>query len=131
MNRDKIIAKTLEDMRRYESPHGEEVHQRSEERDEYDLSVTIPELMKRLPDGEVLTCADFDFPEECCESCHYAYAHYDMELVDLPDGRKAWICCAVRRALFHEPDQLGGSEEVNLEEALGGGLRKRKDPDGE
>lgn len=35
------------------------------------------------------------------------------------------LCCAVRRALFHEPDQLGWLQEVGLEDALGGGLRRQ------
>jgi len=127
MNRDQIITKTLEDMRGYDSSDSEEFYQQSAELDEYDRNVTIPELMKRLPEGEILTCEDLDFPVECCDSCHYFYAHYDMYLVDLPDGRKAWICCATRRALLHEPDRSGYSGDVDLEEALGGGLRKQED----
>jgi hypothetical protein len=105
----------------------EEFYQQSAELDEYDRSITIPELMKRLPDSEILTCKEFDFPVECCDSCHYFYAHYDMDLVDLPDGRKAWICCTVRGALFHEPS----GPDVDLEEALGGGLRRQKNPNQE
>jgi hypothetical protein len=123
MNRDQIIAKTIEDMWRVDS-HGEEAHQQSAQAVEYDRSIAIPELVRRLPDGEILTCAEFDFPVECCGTCHGYYPHYDMYVVELPDGRNSWICCAIRRALFHEPE----SQEVDLEEALGGGLRKRKDP---
>jgi len=106
MNRDQLIVKTLEDMRGYEISRKEEFYQQSPELDEYDRDITIPELMKRLPDRDILICRDLDFPVECCESCHYFYAHYDMYLVDLLDGRKAWICCSVRRALFHERSGL-------------------------
>ena len=93
--------------------------------DEYDRSIAIPELKKRLPDSDIMTCKDLDFPVECCDSCHYFYAHYDMHLVELPDARKAWICCAVLRALFHEPSESDYSQEVDLVEALGDWLRRR------
>jgi hypothetical protein len=127
MNRDQIIAKTLEDMRGYDRTTREEFYQQSAELDQYDGSITIPELMKRLADSDILTCKDIDFPVECCDSCHHFYAHYYMDLVDLPDGRKVWICCAVRRALFHEPSESDEMQKVDLEEALGGGLRRRTD----
>jgi hypothetical protein len=91
MNRDQIIAKTLKDMRGYDRTTREEFYQQSAELDEYDRSITIPELMKRLLDSDIMTCKDLDFPVECCDSCHCFYAHYDMDLVDLPDARKAWI----------------------------------------
>lgn len=110
MNRDQVIAKTLQDMRH----HVQGAQQQKSDRDEYDREVTIPELMRRLPDGEVATCEEFDFDVDCCDSCHYFYAHYDMYLVDLPDGRKAWICCAVRSALLHEPKESDYSQEVDL-----------------
>jgi hypothetical protein len=127
MNRDRIIAKTLEDMRHYERSFDAGAHEQSVERDEHDRSVTIPELIKRLPDGEILTCAELDLPVECCESCHSYYPQNDMYAVDLLDGKKAWICCEVRRALFHEPS----GPYVDLEEALGGGLRRQNNPDQE
>jgi hypothetical protein len=44
----------------YESSHGEEFYQQSAELNEYDRNVTMPELMKRLPEGEVQTCQDLD-----------------------------------------------------------------------
>jgi hypothetical protein len=124
MNREQVIAKTLRDMRGCGGLNNGQFCCRSKELDQYDRNVTIPYLMQRLPDGEIGTCEDLDVPVGCCDSCHYFYAHFDMELVDLPDGEKVWVCCAVRRALFHEPDRLGSVDNVNLEEALGG----RKDP---
>jgi hypothetical protein len=130
MNRNQIIVKTLEDMRGYEWSQREEFYRQSaeaEELDRYDRDTTIPELMKRLPDSDIMSCKDLDFPVECCDSCHYFYAHYDMHLVELPDARKAWICCAVLRALFHEPRESDYSQGVDLEEALGGGLRRQAD----
>ena len=127
MNRDQVIAKTLEDMRLYERSFDAETHEQSGERDRYDGSLTIPELIKRLPDGEIVTCSELHFSVECCDMCHCFYPHYDMYTVDLPDGRKAWICCAVRHALFHEPSR----PDVDLEEALGGGLRRQNNPNQE
>ena len=126
MNRSQIIAQTLEDMRGLESSRTDELQQQSAELDEYDRSVTIPELMRRLPDADILTCKDLDFPVACCDSCHYFYAHYDMHLIELPDGRKAWVCCSVRRALFHEPTESDFSLEVGFEQAVGDWSRRRE-----
>jgi hypothetical protein len=87
----------------------------------YDRDVVIPEMLRRLPEGEIATCGDLRLADKCCESCHAFYPHYDMYVVQLSDGRTGWICCAVRRLLFPEtsiPDDL--PEFVDLMEALGG-----------
>ena len=127
MNRDQVIAKTLENMGSHEGHPGEEAQQQKLDRDEYDQDVTIPELMNRLPDGEMTTCEELEFGVECCDGCHSFYPHYDMYTVDLLDGRKAWICCAVRRAFFHGP----GESDVDLQETPGGGLRRQNNPNQE
>jgi hypothetical protein len=75
----------------YENHHDQEAQQQNSDRYEYDRDVTIPELMRRLPDGEVTTCEQLDLDVECCDICHSFYPHYEMEIVDLPDGRKAWM----------------------------------------
>jgi hypothetical protein len=94
--------------------------------DRYNL-IVIQELFERLPEVELRTCADFaHLGVECCDTCHYFYPHYDMYVEDLSDGGKAWICCAVSRALRGEKNG-GGNEEIDLEEALGGGVRQKSD----
>jgi hypothetical protein len=64
------------------------------------LDVVTAELLRRLPDLAVKTCDDFgSHSGKCCESCHNFYPHYDMELIALPQGEWAWVCCAVRDAV--------------------------------
>jgi hypothetical protein len=67
-----------------------------------------------FPDGEITTCDDLRLEVECCESCHGYYLHYDMYVVEQPDGQTAWICCAVRRVLFPET-AIANDDPVRLE----------------
>jgi hypothetical protein len=105
MRKAEIIARTLKDMGRLYSTSNKDVPADTN-RDEYDATVTIPELERRLPDGDILTCEELRAGIECCDPCHGFYPHYDMYLVDLPDARRAWMCCAVRRVLFPETVRL-------------------------
>ncbi len=90
-----IISKTLSEMN-YEPPPENSY---SEEPD-YD-EIVIEELNRRLPEGEVRTCDDFkDLNVECCEPCHEFYPQYDMSLIELPDGAKAWVCDHVKSAIY-------------------------------
>ncbi len=41
-----------------------------------------------------------DLNVECCETCHEFYPHYDMSLIELPDGAKAWVCDHVKSAIY-------------------------------
>lgn len=61
-------------------------------------------LHQRLPEGvNIKTCEDFQhLGVECCDCCHGSYAHYEMSLIDLPDGGKAWVCDHVLWAIFPE-----------------------------
>jgi len=61
-------------------------------------------LHEKLPEGvDIKTCDDFkQLGVECCETCHRDYPHYEMSLIDLPDGGKAWVCDHVKWALFPE-----------------------------
>jgi hypothetical protein len=104
MNRDQIIAKTLMDMPAYENPDEDREPGSADRAAEYDRDVFIPEMLKRLPEGEITICDELLLDVECCPACHGFYPHYDMYVVELPDGRTASICCAVRRALF--PDKV-------------------------
>ena len=132
MNRDQIVAKTLDDMRRYLNPDAdfEPVSaDRAEEDDgdvfipenepgsagrtaEYDRDVFLPEMLKRLPEGDIVTCEDLRVEIECCPPCHGFYPHYDMHAVELSDGRTGWICCAVRSVLFPETAIADGLPEA-------------------
>lgn len=99
MTRNEIIAKTLKEigppLEEHEAPYSEE--------HDWEESIAA-ELDRRLPDGvDIKTCEDFNhLGVECCESCHGIYAHYEMNLVDLPNGGKAWVCDHVRRAIYPE-----------------------------
>jgi hypothetical protein len=85
MKRDELIAKTMKECRAPVS---------------YKLNTSRPELERRLPQAEILTCADFvDLKGECCETCHRMYPHYEMHVIEFLDGKFGWICCRVRSVL--------------------------------
>jgi hypothetical protein len=45
-----------------------------------------------LPDGDIKTCEDFRRLDVVyCETCHHFYPHYEMSVIDLPLGGKAWV----------------------------------------
>ena len=115
----------MEDMRRFGNIPDAKTPEQLAERDEYDQNVTISELMKRLPNAEIVTCEELDFPVDCCGNCHDNYPPYYMYAVELLNGKTGLICCSVRDALFHRPQE----QYVDLEEALGGGLRVSQTPD--
>jgi len=88
MTKNEVVEKTLKDMGPLE-PAGEEI--------------AFAELQRRLPDSEINTCDDFKhLNTECCESCHTFEAHFEMKLLDLPDGSKAWVCHPVEWAVYPE-----------------------------
>jgi len=67
-------------------------------------TIVIAELYRKLPDGvEIKTCEDFrHLNVECCDTCHNFYPHYEMRVIDLPDGSSAWVCDAVEWAIYPE-----------------------------
>ena len=99
MNKTEIIAKTTKDMApigpQSEPPFGDE-------RDEEDFIISV--LQDVLQDGvEIKVCDDFlHLNVQCCRTCHEFYPHYDMSLIDLPDGGKAWVCDSIKWALYPE-----------------------------
>jgi hypothetical protein len=99
MTREDIIEKTLREMSLF-SPS----EQGSQSGDEAGrLSAVIAELRRRLPDGNIETCGSFrHLNAACCDPCHTSSPHTDMSLIDLPDGTKAWVCCAVEFAIYPE-----------------------------
>jgi hypothetical protein len=66
--------------------------------------IVIAELQRKLPEGvEIKTCEDFKHLNvECCDTCHNFYPHYEMRLIELPDGSPAWVCDTVRWAIYPE-----------------------------
>lgn len=118
MTKGEIIAKTLDDMGLFS---GDDKTPHSGEYVEDDGSI-IAGVRERLPEGEIGTCADFHaLGVKCCTACHGFYPDYDMCIESLPNGRRAWICCAVRKALLSgtaaEADSLWNTE---LESFIGG-----------
>src|SRR5271163_4254748 len=101
MARAEIIEKTMREMDRL-LPLAEDPQSGEEGRD---LSIVIRELQQRLPpDGKTKTCAAFHHLNAgCCNSCHTYRPHNSMSLIDLPDGGKGWVCCAVEWAIY--PDR--------------------------
>jgi len=74
----------------------------SDEPDEEESIISV--LQDSLPaDLDIRTCEDFrHLNVECCETCHNSYPHYEMSLVDLPNGAKAWVCDTVKWAIYPE-----------------------------
>jgi hypothetical protein len=100
MTREEIIEKTLRDMSLLSS-----VEQGSQSTTKpARLSMVIAELQRRLPPGKkVKTCGAFKHLNAgCCNPCHTFRPHTDMNLIDLPDRTKAWVCCAVEWAIYPE-----------------------------
>ena len=99
MNKAEIVSKTLKEMGRIslqtEPPF-------SDEQDEEEFIISV--LQGDLPsDVDIRTCEDFKHLNvECCETCHEFYPHYDMSLIDLPGGGKAWVCDTVKWAIYPE-----------------------------
>jgi len=99
MTRGEIIEKTLREMGIL-LPSGE--YAQSGDKAGH-LSTVITELRRRLPDGNIKTCGAFKHLKAgCCAPCHTSRPHTDMNLIDLPDGSKARVCCAVEWAIYPE-----------------------------
>jgi len=99
MTREEIIERTLREMSLYSS--SEQGSQSSDEAGR--LSTVITELRRKLPDGNIKTCGAFKYLNAaCCDSCHTSRPQTDMNPIDLPDGTKAWVCCAVEWAIYPE-----------------------------
>jgi len=98
VTKNEIIEKTLKDigprLKQHEAPY-------SEERDCGEI--VIAELQASLPETHIKTCEDFrHLNVTCCDTCHTFYPHYDMSLIDLPDGGRAWVCDPVKWAIYPE-----------------------------
>ena len=92
MTKAEIIEKTLDEIGRACLEAGE-------------AEIVVVELGRRLPnDMDIKTCEDFRHLAVECDDCHSVYPHYDMSLIDLPNGGKAWVCDAVKWALRPEEE---------------------------
>ena len=99
MTRGEIIDKTLREMGILLSS-GEYAQSRDEAGK---VSTVITELRRRLPNGKIKTCGTFKHLKAgCCAPCHTSRPHTDMNLIELPNGSKAWVCCAVEWAIYPE-----------------------------
>src|SRR6266436_729320 len=92
VTKNEIIDKTLKEigprLAGREGPHIEEL--------DYE-EIVIAELQEKLPDPDIKTCDDFrHLNVPCCDTCHTFYPHYEMSLIDLPDGAKGWVCDPVK-----------------------------------
>ena len=105
MTKNEIIEKTLKEigprLKKHEVPYRE-----ASDREQ----IVITELQKRLPETDIKTCEDFrHLNVTCCDTCHTFYPHYEMNLIDLADGAKAWVCDPVKWAIY--PDQYQKLQE--------------------
>jgi hypothetical protein len=64
----------------------------------------VAELHRRLPDGvDIKTCEDFrHFNVECCDTCHHFCPETEMNVIELPDGGKAWVCDQIEWTIYPE-----------------------------
>jgi hypothetical protein len=69
------------------------------------LSGVITQHQRRLPpDTKIKTCGAFKYLNAgCCDPCHASHSHYEMDLIELPDGGKAWVCHGIEWAIYPEP----------------------------
>jgi hypothetical protein len=120
MNKSDIIAKTLREMRAISPETGLPVN---DEQDEEGFIISV--LQDVLPHGvDIRLCDDFKYLGVlCCETCHNLYPHYEMTLIDLPNGSKAWVCDTVKWAI-HTPRSIENST-VESELFRGRLLRER------
>ena len=72
---------------------------------------------------EIKTCEDFrHLNVECCDTCHNFYPHYEMKVIELPDGSPAWVCDTVRWAIY--PEEYRKLQEWSRNSPEGNLLRK-------
>jgi hypothetical protein len=94
-----IIAQTLAEMKSVSSEG--ELNPSSDPEEEEIVLQTLEIKLKQIePDHDIRTCCDFShLHTECCEICHAFCPHYEMALCEVEGGGKAWICCAIDRAI--------------------------------
>jgi hypothetical protein len=118
VTKNEIVEKTLTEigprLEAHEVPYSEEPDWEE---------IFVAELRERLPETDIKTCEDFrhlDVP--CCDTCHTFYPHYEMSLIDLRDGAKAWVCDPVKWAIY--PEQYQELQEWQQNSPEGNVLRQ-------
>lgn len=49
---------------------------------------------------DIRTCEDLKhLGVRCCQTCHGENVRYEMSLIELSDGGKAWVCDSVKQAI--------------------------------
>ena len=75
-------------------------------------------LQRKLPEGEIVTCGAFKVTGvTCCNRCHCDPLGR-MKLVELPDGRKGWLCCALEATCSPLPSAGCHAPELDPLEGL-------------
>lgn len=99
MTKEQIVEKTLREMDMLPSSGQDS---QASDNAKY-IPIVIAKLQRRLPDSEIKTCEDFKHLNvACCELCHTYVPLDKMELIDLADGGKAWVCHPIEWAIFPE-----------------------------
>jgi Ni2+-binding GTPase involved in maturation of urease and hydrogenase len=99
MNKTEIIETTLQAVRGREA----EPAVGFDDISSYERHI-IAELQRSLDpieaDLDIPICANFaHLGVECCSACHNEYPEYELALVEIESGGKAWLCCSLDRAL--------------------------------
>lgn len=118
MTKTDIIEQTLKEiglrLSLHEIPYSEEPDYQE---------IVIAELQKRLPKTDIKTCDNFQHLNvTCCDTCHTFYPHYEMSLIDLPDGGEAWVCDPVKWTIY--PEQYQEVQEWQQNSPEGNVLRR-------
>lgn len=115
MTKSEIVAKTLEEMGRNAFGNGPLSAYTPEEK--MQVAEILEQKFRDLPpDANIRTCGDFsDLNVECCDPCHTYHPH-DLYLLELAEGTKAWICCAIGSSLF--PEFHSEADQVEMENLL-------------
>jgi hypothetical protein len=93
-------------------------------------AIIVAELEKRLDARtEYLACEDFAFFDvNCCSICHDQYAHYNMNVVELADGRVVWACCPFEHILLRYIERDTTPEVEKTLKVLEDIIGNRRDP---
>ena len=115
MTKSEIVAKTLEEMGR-NAFWNDPLSAHTAEEKKHVVEILEQKFQGLPPDANIRTCGDLsDLNVKCCDPCH-TYHPYDLYLVELPEGSKAWICCAICRSLF--PEIHGEADQVEMENLM-------------
>jgi hypothetical protein len=100
---------------------GSVVMEVAEEYEDIIRKTVTDKLANLRPDEGVRTCEDFaHIGTACCESCHTGHPQHELDLINLESGGRAWICCALDRALnpWRHEEQNNSDNYREIERAL-------------